>query len=665
MPLLLKKRAEELRALIRRHDALYYERQKPEISDEEYDKLLRELKSLEDTHPELVTKDSPTLKVSGKAAKGFKKIVHTTPLLSLDNVMSHEDLVAFDKRVKKELSRDDVAYTCEYKYDGVSVSLVYADGKFVSGATRGDGTTGEDVTANLKTLKSLPTNLKGHDLPKELQVRGEVLILTRDFEALNKDLIEAGEEPFANPRNATSGALRQIDPAVTARRPLSLFCYDIQHAEGTVDIASQAFANATLKKWGLPTGPMHASCRDAGDIQELYERAAQARDSLPFEIDGIVVKVNSCADQRRLGTKARSPRFAIAYKFPSRKEFTTLDAVAFQVGRTGTVTPVAILKPVDISGVTVSRATLHNMDYVASLDARIGDRVQVARAGDVIPAIVAVDAKHRPGNFRPIEAPKKCPACSTKLVQEDAFLVCPNAHDCPPQLKGAILHFGSKRALNIEGLGDETVDELVSRGIVRDCADLYGLDKERLLGLEGFKDKKAQNLLDGIRASKTAPVEKALFALGILGVGEQTAKILMEHFKTFDALMGASLDDLQRVRGIGPETAASMTDFFSRAVNRKLVQRLKAAGLFSAPYEGPAKSAKFSGLTFVLTGELDRFTRDEMGAKIEELGGKVSGSVSKKTSYVLAGANAGSKLDRAKDLGVKIISEEDVLKMMG
>lgn len=658
-----KTRIAELRELIRHHDTLYYERQSPEISDEKYDALLRELRRLEESYPEFANADSPTRNVAGKPSHGFAKITHRVPLLSLDNAMTADEFAAFDKRVKKDLSYEQVNYACEYKYDGVSISLNYADGLFVSGATRGDGTTGEDVSHNLRTIAALPLKLKNNP-PRELQVRGEVMFQTHDFENLNKALIESGEEPFANPRNAASGSLRQIDAALTAKRPLTLFCYDVLHVSDDCRIDTQSDVNEKLKEWGLPAGPLCQICQNPEEVRDLHDAIAAKRDSLPFEIDGLVAKVDSIADQKRLGIKARAPRFAIAFKFASRKEHTLLADVAFQVGRTGVVTPVAILKPVDISGVTVSRATLHNLDYIKKLGIKIGDRVQIARAGDVIPAIIAVDESARPDTAKNILPPNHCPACDTPLIHEDAYLVCPNVHACPPQTKWAIVHFGSKRALNITGLGEETVDTLMASGHIKNCADLYTLTKESLLELEGFKDKKSDNLVEAIAASKEQPIEKALFALGIHGVGEQTAKLLMERFKTITELQSRSEDDLQTVHGIGPETARAVATFFADKKNSLLVGRLIKSGLFAKPYaQKTAGDAPLAGLIFVLTGELAHHTRDAMSALIESRGGKISGSVSKKTSYVVAGGNAGSKLKKAMALGVKVISEEEAVAL--
>lgn len=659
-----KKRISELVTLIREHDHLYYLKQKPKISDAEYDRFFQELKNLEEDFPQLKQKNSPTQKVAGGLTKGFQKLKHVSPLLSLDNVFDLESLATFDKRIKKELGQDQVEYACEYKYDGVSVALTYENGLFIKGGTRGDGFTGEDVTKNLQTIKTLPQKLTGKDFPKQVVIRGEVYFRLKDFENLNKTLIENNDEPFANPRNAASGSLRQIDPFLIKTRPLAIFCYDLLFASEPVDAQTQTEVNDLVRAWGLPVGPFLKKCREISEIQTCHDQTLQKRENLDFEIDGLVIKVNSLKAQHILGAKARSPRFAFAYKFPSRKEFTTIDNIAFQVGRTGVITPVAILKPVDISGVTVSRATLHNFDFIKEKDICIGDHVQVGRAGDVIPEIVQVLKDKRPAQAQSIKIPKNCPACQTTLEREKAHLFCPNSHKCPPQIKWSLVHFGSKRALNITHLGEETVDLLLKKKLIRNPADLYDLKKEYLLALEGFKDKKAQNLLDSIENSKTQPVERAVFGLGIHGVGEQNAKLLMEEFKDFANLQKASEQDLQNIEGIGPETARSIVTFFKNTHHKNLIGRLKKTGLLKNIYAGHTRSTTFKGLTFVLTGELPHYSRAEMKKLIGENGGKVTNTVSKKTSYVVVGENSGGKFEKAKKLGVPLIDEKQVFDLL-
>lgn len=659
-----KKQILALTRLIREHDHLYYLKQKPKIADAEYDRLFQELKNLENEFPDLRQKDSPTQKVSGGITKGFQKLKHISPLLSLDNVFDFDSLTVFDKRIKKELGQDQIEYVCEYKYDGVSVALIYENGNFTRGGTRGDGFTGEEITKNLKTIKTLPQKLMGKNFPKQIAIRGEVYFRLKDFENLNKTLIENGEEPFANPRNAASGSLRQIDVAITLTRPLEIFCYDILFTSDPLPLQTQIETNALIKSLGLPVGPFLKKCRTISEIQTCHEQTLKKRENLDFEIDGLVIKVNSLKHQQTLGTKARSPRFAFAYKFPSRKEFTTIDDIAFQVGRTGVITPVAILKPVDISGVTVSRATLHNFDLVEKKDVRIGDFVQIARAGDVIPEVVSVIKEKRPPHSRKITRPQHCPACHTKLESDKVYLFCPNTHACPPQIKWSLVHFASKRALNITSLGEETVDLLLGKKLIKDAADLYGLKKEQLLTLEGFQDKKAENLLESIQNSKSQPIERAVFALGIHGVGEQNAKLLIEYFLEFTKLETASESKLQEIEGIGPETAHSITTFFKNAHNKRLIEHLKKTGLLKNVYAGKVRSTTLKGLTFVLTGELANYSRAEIKKLIEENGGKVTNTVSKKTSYVVVGENPGSKFDNAKKLGVPLIDEKRVLDLL-
>jgi len=655
-----KKRMKELAVLIARHDTLYYQNNQPEIADAEYDRLFRELKDLEEAHPEWADPQSPTKKVSGKAIAGLRKMKHIVPLLSLDSLFSFEDVKIFDERIRKEWP--ETTYACELKFDGLSVELIYREGVFVQGGTRGDGDIGEDVTTNLLTIKNLPRKLHGQ-VPRELHLRGEVYFSLADFEKFNKDLIESSEEPFANPRNAASGALRQIDAAITARRPLSIFVYDVLF--GDVPADTQMDVTEQLKAYGLPTGPLSRLCRSVEDIMAVQKEFENLRDTLPFEIDGLVLKLNELAGQKVLGVKARSPRYAFALKFESRKEDSIVDGVAFQVGRTGVITPVALLKPVDISGVTVSRATLHNFDFVAEMGVHIGDHVKIARAGDVIPTVVSVDVTKREKNTKPITAPHNCPSCDTALIREKAFVLCPNTLGCPAQTKWTLVHFAHKRALNITGLGGETVDALMQAGLVKNAADLYSLSKDDLLKLEGFKEKKATNLLSELKESLGKPIEKAIFALGIPGVGEETAKLLITRFLTIEDLAKAKPQELEAIHGVGPETTQGLLKWFSDPKNLEFIQRLKAAGLFSQAYINKAPNqGTLSGMTFVLTGELPQHSRDEMAKKITAAGGKVTGSVSQKTSYLVAGANAGSKFDKAKELGVTILDEAGILGLM-
>ncbi len=660
----IQKRIQCLIDEIKHHDELYYVLQQPSISDAEYDKLLRELKNLEETYPQYKQADSPTQKVAGRVAKGFKKVLHKTPLLSLDSLFEASEIDGFDRRIKKDLNTDHVEYVCEYKFDGVSVCLIYKNGEFVQGGTRGDGEVGEDITNNLLTIKSLPKKLTGTNIPKELHLRGEVLFLLDDFNAFNKKLIEDGQDPFANPRNAASGSLRQLDSSITAKRPLQLFSYTIMHHSDDFRVQTQAEVIQHLQSWGFDVGDFHPVVKSVDEIISFQTKFEQERDKLPYEIDGLVVKLNNLADQIKLGTKARSPRFAFAYKFEARKEQTVLENVALQVGRTGAITPVAILKPVDIGGVTVSRATLHNFDYVDELDVRISDHVRVARAGDVIPAIISVDLDKRKKDATQINKPHLCPVCDSPVIKEKASYYCTNQLNCPAQVKWSLVHYGSKRALNIAGLGRETVDLLIDKGMIHNCADLYDLKKEALLNLEGFKDKKTQNLIEALQASTNQPIEKQVFALGIREVGEQTAKLLMKRYISFEKLRASTEEDLQMIDGVGPEIAKSILAFFENKDNQDMIERLKKAGMFSTEFITTSQKTPLEGLTFVLTGELKAFTRSDLKEKLEVLGAKVTGSVSKKTSYVVVGENPGSKYDKATKLGVKILDENGVLEMI-
>lgn len=662
----IRKCMQELTHSIRHHDQLYYEKQKPEISDAAYDALMVELKELEERFPQWADPGSPLQRVAGRAAGGFGKMIHKVPLLSLDSLFSREDVSAFFSRVLRETGRKTLSWTCEYKYDGVSVDLVYENGILVRGGTRGDGVTGENITQNLLTIRRLPQRLIGTGWPHELHVRGEVLMTLADFESLNKTLIERGEEGFANPRNATSGSLRQLDATITKTRPLTVFCYSILYAHPHPDVATQSELLDRLSTWGLPTGPAPQLFVKLDELWVYHEQMEAQRENLDYEIDGLVIKLDDLRLQDELGTKSRSPRWAFAFKFKPRQEFTVLEDVAFQVGRTGVVTPVAILRPVDVGGVTVSRATLHNMDNIARLDVRVSDTVQVARAGDVIPAVIAVDTDRRPPGARKILPPRHCPVCHTELVTEDVYILCPNTTQCPAQIKWSIVHFASKRALNIAGLGEETVDALLAAGLIRDTADLYSLNADLLPTLPGFKRKKAENLIRALDASLKAPLERAVFALGIPHVGEQTAKLLVARFGSIQALAKATADELQDIDGVGPEIAASIARFFLNPGNQDMVRRLQAAGLLNQVSRQPetAISGSFSGKTIVITGSLKNHTRDAMRELLEKSGAHVTDSVSRKTDFLLVGENAGSKRTKAQKLGIKILSEEEILKMI-
>lgn len=660
-----QRRIDELRKEIRRHDVLYYQKDRPEISDAEYDKLFRELVDLESAHPDLVTPDSPTQRVGAPPLDELAKVSHEKPMLSLDSITDREEVLAFDARMKRELETDHVVYTVEPKFDGLSVELVYEHGTFVRGATRGDGMVGEDVTINLRTIRALPLQLHHHPAaPARLVVRGEVYMRLDDFQALNRRMTERGDEAFANPRNAAAGSLRQLDSRITASRPLTVTCYDIMALSGSLPPTHWDELEA-LASWGLPVPDHRARCRSIDEVLSFHATTDARRDSLPFEIDGIVVKVDRRDWQDRLGSKSRSPRWAIAYKFAPRKEITVIQDIVVSVGRTGTLTPLALLKPVEVGGVTISRATLHNADEVARKDVRVGDTVKVERAGDVIPAIaerVPVAGEKRQVPFR---MPDHCPVCGSAVAREGAYYYCTGQTVCVAQLKGAIEHFASKSALDIDGLGKKTVAQLVDRGLVRDLADLYSLTKEQLLALEGFADRSASLLLESIQRSKSATLDRFLLGLGIRQVGQHIARVLAKHFGSLQRLMSATQEEFLHVREIGPEISASLTSFFSEERNRQVISRLIERGLTIAAHPvQQTGSQTLAGKTFVFTGGLAGYSRDQAKHLVEARGGQVSSSVSKKTSYVVVGTDPGSKFDQAQKLGVKILTEAEFTALL-
>lgn len=670
------KRIEELRREIRRHDYLYYVKDRPEISDEAYDKLFRELTELETAHPELITPDSPTQRVGAPPLDELAKVSHERPMLSLDSVLDREDVLAFDKRMYRELAKElgheleagAIQYTAEPKFDGLSVELIYAEGRFVRGATRGDGTTGEDVTINLRTLRSLPLHLLPEtDPPTRLVVRGEVYMRLEDFQALNRRITERGEEAFANPRNAASGSLRQLDSRITAERPLVVTCYEIMAQSGTMPPTHWDELEA-LARWGLPVPAQRRRCAGIEDVMAFHAETERGREALPFEIDGVVVKLDRRDWQAALGEKSRSPRWAIAFKFTPRKEITIVQDIAVSVGRTGTLTPLALLKPVEVGGVTISRATLHNADEVARKDIRVGDTVKVERAGDVIPAIaerVPVPGEDRAEPFR---MPDHCPVCGSVVAREGAYYYCTAQTSCPAQVKGAIEHFASKSALNIDGLGKKTVEQLVARGLVKDLSDLYALTREQILTLEGFADRSTTLLLDAIERTKQAPLDRFLVGLGIRQVGQHIARVLARHFGSLEAIMAADRATFESVHEIGPEIAASLESFFKEEHNRKVIARLRELGVQIQDSHGQEAAGPgtrpLAGKTFVFTGGLAGFSRDEAKRRVEQLGARAAASVSKHTDYVVAGSDAGSKLDQAKKLGVTVLTEEEFVALL-
>ena len=659
-------RAEKLRRAIERHNRLYYNEADPEISDAEYDRLFNELAKLEAEHPELVTADSPTQRVGSAPGEGFATVVHRVPMLSLANAFDEEDVAAFDRRVREGLEADEVEYSAELKFDGLAVTLAYEDGLFAQGATRGDGAEGEDVTANLRTVRTIPLRLEGRKPPKLLEVRGEVLMMRKDFEAINKRAAAAGEKTFVNPRNSAAGALRQLDPRLTAQRRLSFFAYGVGAQQGFDAPATHAKLLEALDALGFPVAKERRTVKGVAGLIKFYADVGAKRAKLPYDIDGVVYKVNRFTDQQKLGFVSRAPRWAVAHKFPAEEATTELVGIDFQVGRTGAITPVARLAPVFVGGTTIVNATLHNEDEVRRKDIWKGDVVVVRRAGDVIPEVARVHKKGpRKEAFR---LPSKCPVCGSAVekVEEGAIARCTGGLFCPAQRKQALLHFASRRAMDIEGLGDKLVDQLVDAGIVRTPADLYKLGIVKLAELERMAEKSAANVVAAIAKSKDTTLGRFVYALGIRNVGEVTAKDLARHFGGIDALMDAGLDELQQAPDVGPVVAESIAGFFREKHNREVIRQLQAAGVHwkegepaRAPGTGP-----FAGKIVVLTGTLAAMTRDEAKDRIESLGGKVSGAVSKKTDFVVAGAEAGSKLDKARELGVAVLDEKQFLEMV-
>ncbi len=659
---------EELREKIRHHEYRYYVLDEPEISDAEFDRLMTRLKELEAGHPELVTPDSPTQRVGGAPREGFETVRHRRPVLSLDNANSYEELRNFDRRVCELAGREQLEYVAEHKFDGLSLALHYEDGVLVRGVTRGDGTTGEDVTPNVRTIRSVPLRvdtgrLRRQKIAASFEVRGEVIMSRKAFEELNRQQEESGGKRFANPRNAAAGSVRVLDPKITASRKLDFHAYQLL-VEGRVPLQKHAQTLETLDALHFKVPAAWELCDGIEAVVNYCERWERKREMLPYEIDGIVVKVNDVGLQEELGFTAKAPRWAIAFKYPARQETTVVKDIIVQVGRTGALTPVAVLEPVQVGGVTVSRSTLHNMDEVERLGVQIGDTVLVERAGDVIPHVVKVT---RPGKHRiPFRMPQKCPVCGSRIHKDpdEVAYRCVNAN-CPARLRESLLHFAGRHAMDIDGLGEKVVDQLVGKGIVKDVADLYRLKLETLAALERMGEKSAQNLLDEIEASKKVPLARVIFALGIRFVGERTAELLAEHFGSLDRLAEASVEVLTEVSEVGPKVAAAIAEFFSEPANRKLLKRLKAAGLrFEAERKEP-KGTKFAGKTFVFTGTLEKYSREQAAEMVENQGAKVTGSVSKNTDYVVVGANPGSKYDKAKKLGLEILDEAAFEKLVG
>ena len=664
-----------LRNLIRHYEYCYYVLDAPEIPDSEYDKLIKQLQKIEQQYPNLITIDSPTQRVGGTSLAQFASIKHELPMLSLDNVFDESSFIAFNKRVKDRLhynEKEQVEYCCELKLDGLAVSILYENGKFSKAATRGDGTTGEDITANVRTIKTIPLVLIGENIPARLEVRGEVFMTHKGFAKLNADAEKRNEKVFANPRNAAAGSLRQLDPKITARRPLSFYCYGVGIIEGSSLPDTHYDRLMQFKAWGLPVSDKVEKQQGAQAALDYFKKIGEQRMSLDFDIDGVVIKVNSIALQNELGFVARAPRWATAFKFPAQEEVTQLNKVDFQVGRTGAITPVARLEPVSVAGVIVSNATLHNSDEIARLGIREGDYVTVRRAGDVIPKIVAVILDRRPADTKEIVFPTHCPICGSLIVRDEGQAIsrCAGGLICPAQRKEALKHFVSRRAMNVDGMGDKIIEQLVDKDYVKTPADLYKLNLPTLCSLDKIGEKSANNLLNALNASKNTTLSRFIFALGIPNVGEVTAENLVNQLGNLSAIENASLEQLQTVNDIGVVIAESIIDFFQEPHNRNVIEQLTSEEInihwqdVTPQTQTTIVDSPFSGKTVVLTGTLSLLTRDEAKNKLKQLGAKVTGSVSKNTDLVIAGEAAGSKLDKAQEFGIKVIDEQEMLNLL-
>ncbi len=658
-------KVEKLRHELNENNYHYYVLDDPKISDAAWDKMFQELKAIELEYPDLVTPDSPTQRIGAKPLKSFSEVQHEIPMLSLDNAFTDEDVTDFDERVRDRLGEtESVQYSCEPKLDGLAVSLRYENGKFVQGSTRGDGMTGENITTNLRTLQMVPLQLRGKDYPAVLEVRGEVYMPKAGFLALNKNAEEKGEKIFANPRNAAAGSLRQLDPNITASRPLSIFCYGVGKVEGKKLPDKHSEILACLKTWGLPISSDTTVVDGIEKCLAYHQKMQAKREKLAYEIDGVVYKVNSIKEQEELGFVSRAPRWAIAHKFPAEQAHTVIESVEFQVGRTGALTPVARLKPVSVGGVTVSNATLHNMDEVRRKQIHMGDEVIIQRAGDVIPEVVSVVASHHAK--KEIHLPAHCPVCHSTVeqIEGEAIARCTGGLFCPAQRKESIKHFASRRAMDIEGLGDKLVDQLVEAKLITNAADLFDLSLEQLADLERMAEKSAQNLLDALEKSKKTTLARFLYSLGIREVGEATAKNLAKSYGDLQPLFSATEETLQDIEDIGPVVAKHIVAFFAEEHNHKVIDKLIKAGIHWPKVTVAHKTQALTGQTFVLTGTLSTLTREEAKEKLENLGAKVAGSVSAKTSYVVAGVDAGSKLKKAKEMEVTVLDEDEFLKLL-
>ena len=659
----------KLRMELNQHNFLYYVKDDPEITDADYDRLFRELQDLETAFPALIVPDSPTQRIGAAPAEGFTTHPHTVPMLSLDNAFNAQEVLDFDARLHRLLETDEpFEYTVEMKMDGVAVELIYVDGIFVRGLTRGDGVSGEDVSSNLRTIASIPLRLRDAErpVPERLEVRGEVYYPTEAFRTLNEERAKAGEPQFVNPRNSAAGTLRQLDPKLTARRPLNIFVHGLGIIEGqTLDSQMETFD--AFKKWGLRVNPNTQLCTGIEETLAVYEDFATRRPDLPWEIDGTVIKLNRLDLQQQAGIRSRSPRWAIARKFPAQQEMTHILDIIAQVGRTGAITPVAILKPVKVGGVEVRRATLHNQDEIDRKDVRIGDWALVQRAGDVIPEVVKIVESKRSGDEKKYVLPVTCPVCGTRVerIEDEAVARCTNLL-CGAQVKERIRHFASKGAMNIDGLGEKIIDQLVENGLIKSCADLYFLSIETLAGLDRLAEKSATNLYNAIDKSRDIPLHRFLFALGMRHVGEHVARVLATHFRSLEKLKNATLEELIDVHEVGPQVAESVVKNFADAQNQQMLARLFEGGITIQAIEAPdASEQRFAGMTVVFTGALEKFNRKEAEATVREGGGRTASSVSKKTTWLVAGPGAGSKLKKAQALGVEVLTEDEFLERMG
>jgi DNA ligase (NAD+) len=666
-PATIKKEIAELREKLRYHEYRYYVLDEPEISDAAYDRMMERLKKIETAHPELVTPDSPTVRVGGVPRDGFQTVRHARPMLSLDNAFSYDALREWDRRVREGSGKEKIEYIAEHKFDGLSISLQYEDGVLVRAVTRGDGNTGEEVTPNAKTIRSIPLRVDASALKKaklrtDFEVRGEVMMTRKAFEALNRQQERIGGKIFVNPRNSAAGAVRVLDPTITASRKLDFFAYYLL-VDGNVPFAKHSESLAALKQLRFRASDDWKLCNGIQEVIAYCEIWDAKRDKLPYEIDGVVIKVNATAIQNELGYTAKAPRWAIAFKYPARQETTVVKDILVSVGRTGVLTPVAILEPVQVGGVTVSRSTLHNMDEIERLGVQIGDTVLIERAGEVIPHVLKV---LKPGkNRKPFHMPKHCPECGSAIhhVEGEVAYRCVNAA-CPAKRKESILHYAGRHAMDIDGLGEKIVDQFVDKGLVKDVADLYALKEEEVAELERMAEKSAQNLLEEIEASKKNSLARLIYALGIQFVGERTGQLLAEHFSSLEELAAAKEEELEQVPEVGPKVAASIVEFFSEPSNRQLIKKLANAGVRPTTERREVKSDKLAGKTFVFTGTLVNRTREEAGAIVQQHGGKVSGAVSNKTNYVVVGTDPGSKYDKAKELGVTILDESEFEKLL-